>query len=132
MDHAVPYPEECVLSAPARTFVIVLTCLFALWSATSTFASRAPTAAERGAILKLIQNPYPKGWARRSVRISTADSRWAAVSIIANNGHASQVQDDVGTVYRLANGRWVVHQKGNGGGCRVPASVVHDLRLACY
>lgn len=95
-------------------------------------ASRPPTNAERSAILRAAgTNPYPSGWAHRTVRISTVSSRWAAVHIVANRGHQTQVQNDVASMYRTKHHGWVTHQVGNGGGCGVPAAVVHDLGLAC-
>ncbi len=33
---------------------------------------------------------------------------------------------------RRRDGRWRVHQRGNGGGCGDPRAVRRDLHLACY
>lgn len=96
------------------------------------FARRHATRGERRAMLALVGNPWPRGWAYRVVWVSTVDSRWAEVEILPMRGHAHQVQQDVGSTYRLRSGRWVMHQAGNGGGCHMPARVRRDLRLACY
>jgi len=96
-------------------------------------ASRAPTAAQRKAILQAGPgNPYPPGWAHLKVRVSTVDSRWAAIYILANPGHKNQVQPDVASVFHSKHRGWVDHQNGNGGGCGVPSQVKRDLSLACY
>lgn len=115
----------------ATAAAALMGCL-ALILAPAAGASRPPTRAERRAILKLVPNPYPRGLAHRVVRISTVNSRWGAVYIRPNRGHFHQVQPDVGSVYKMRSGRWILHQGGNGGGCRMSAAVRADLHLACY
>ena len=100
--------------------MLVPAMLVSLALAPVSRASRRPTHSERRVILRAGPgNPYPAGWARRYVRVSTVNARWAAVYIVANRGHRSQVQPDVASMYRLKSGRWVVHEAGNGGGCGV-------------
>lgn len=115
-----------------RLLMLIVTLACSTLMPGASWASRAPTRSERQALLWLVGNPYPHGWAHRIVRISTVDRRWGAVFIGANRGHHSQVQPDVASAYRLKSGRWVIHQTGNGGGCRMPKPVVRDLTLACY
>jgi hypothetical protein len=99
----------------------------------SSAASRSPTKAEEKAILQAAPgNSYPPGWAHLTVRVSTVDSKWAAVYIRPNRGHAHQVQSDVSSVYHTKHHGWVTHQDGNGRGCGVPARVRHDLKLGCF
>ena len=114
--------------------LVVSLCVFCFGTlAVTAFASRAPTSFERRAILRAAPaNPYPAGWAHRTVRVSTVNRRWAAVEIVADPGHTGQVQPDVASMYRTRSGRWIVHQPGNGGGCGVPRRVKEDLHLACY
>jgi hypothetical protein len=115
--------------------VVVSLCVlcFGTELAAASLASRAPTRFERRAILRAAPgNPYPRGWAYRTVRVSTVSSHWAAVHIVANRGHENQVQPDVASMYRTRHGGWIVHQSGNGGGCGVPRGVKADLHLACY
>jgi hypothetical protein len=113
--------------------IVVVSMLLTVVAASSSLASRRPTRKENRAILRAAPaNPYPAGYAHRFVRISTVDSRWAAVHIVASRGHHNQVQPDVASMYHLKRGAWVVHQEGNGGGCRMPSAVSRDLRLACY
>jgi hypothetical protein len=97
-------------------------------------ARRPPTKQERAAILRAAGNGcalYPPGSCRWVVRVSTARRGWAAVYIRPRRGQEGTVQPDVASL-RRTRGRWRVHQRGNGGGCGVPASVRRDLDLACY
>jgi hypothetical protein len=105
----------------------------ALSCASSSIASRASKPSENTAILRAAPgNPYPRGWAHRTVRVSTVDAKWAFVYITANRGHQNQVQPDVASMYHTTRHGWVVHQDGNGGGCRMPKPIERDLHLACY
>lgn len=115
-----------------RVTLVLATGLIALVVVSTALASRPATPSERVAILRAApKSPYPPGYARLTVKVSTVSSAWAAVYIRARRGHANQVQPDVVSLQRQG-GRWAVHQQGNGGGCRMPARVKRDLRLACY
>ncbi len=104
-----------------------------LLAVSPALASRPPTKSERMAILREAPgNPYPTGVARRTIRVSTVSARWAAVHVTATRGHQHQVQADVASMFHTKQHGWVVHEEGNGGGCRVPRGVVRDLKLACY
>jgi hypothetical protein len=116
----------------AATAALLLVAVSTLALAAPSVASRAPTPSEREAILQAAPgNPYPTGWAHRSVRVSSVDSKWAAVFITANPGHHTRVQPDFASMYHTKHHGWVVHQLGNGGGCRMPAKIRIDLRLFC-
>lgn len=98
----------------------------------STASSAGSRSGTQAAVLSAAPgNPYPKGWAKLTVRVSTVDPGWAAVYITANPGHEHQVQPDVASLHRTDQG-WKLHQSGNGGGCKVPLPVVRELKLACY
>jgi len=124
-----------VINRTVGSFLFVL-LLLAL--AGTALADRAPTRAERSAILDAVglegRGPdcgtYPPGSCRIWVRVSTANPHWGAV-FIGPAAHQKFVQPDVASVHKR-RGRWSVHQVGNGGGCDVPARVQRDLRLACY
>jgi hypothetical protein len=117
----------------AVTFAVALILGLSLTVAPASVASRRATGAEARAILRVAPgNPYPPGWAHLTVRVSTVDSRWAAVHVLPNRGHTHQVQADVASMYHTRRHGWVVHQVGNGGGCGVPSRVRRDLHLACY
>jgi hypothetical protein len=121
------------LRTTARAAALAVVAGVGLTLAPTSVASRAPTPSEKKAILRAApSNPYPKGGAARKVRVSTVDSRWAAVYITANPGHHNQVQPDVASTYHTRHHGWVLHQEGNGGGCGVPARVRNDLHLNCY
>jgi hypothetical protein len=115
------------------TGVLLLVSVAVLTIAPASVASRPPTHSEKRAILRAApSSPYPKGWASLTVRVSTVDSRWAAVYISANRGHQHQVQPDAASIYHTRRHGWVTHETGNGGGCGVPVRVSRDLHLACY
>jgi hypothetical protein len=101
-------------------------------------ARRKPTKGERTAILRALHGTnrfscqgYPAGSCKEVVRVSTARKGWSAVYISPTKGNENTVQSDVASLKRR-NGRWRVHQIGNGGGCGVPRAVARDLKLACY
>jgi hypothetical protein len=99
-------------------------------------ARRKPTKRERTAILRALHEhagcfAYPAGTCHEVVRVSTARKAWSAVYIRPARDNENAVQSDVASLKRR-NGRWQVHQLGNGGGCSVPRAVVRDLKLACY
>lgn len=99
-------------------------------------ARRKPTKRERTAILRALHEragcfAYPAGTCHEVVRVATVRMGWSAVYIRPTRGNESAVQSDVASLKRR-NGRWRVHQLGNGGGCGVPRAVVRDLKLACY
>jgi excisionase family DNA binding protein len=110
--------------------VLVLALLIV--SNSSALAARQPTSNEKRAILQHFQgSPYPAGWARLAIRVSTVDHRWAAVYIRATKGHFRQVQPDAASLYHTQSHGWVIHQIGNGGGCGLPRRVRADLQLYC-
>jgi len=121
-----------------REIVVGIVVAVSLIVASVAVADRAPNRVERAGILEALNlegrgpdcGTYPPGSCRIYVRVSTADSHWAAV-FIGPSGKQKFVQPDVATVH-LRRGKWSVHQVGNGGGCGVPGRVQRDLRLACY
>lgn len=99
-------------------------------------ARRRATPSERAAIIKAAHGRisckgYPAGSCVVKVRVSTARRGWAAAYVRPVQPGSNTVQSDVAS-FRRVNGRWRLHQVGNGGGCSVPRSVVKDLALACY
>jgi hypothetical protein len=122
-----------------RRWVIWALSLSLLTGALATPAAdarRKPTKRERTAILRALHEragcfAYPAGTCHEVVRVSTARKGWSAVYIRPTRGNENAVQSDVASLKRR-NGRWRIHQLGNGGGCGVPASVARDLQLACY
>src|ERR1700737_1638074 len=113
-----------------RRLTILLSAAILLSTPAFSVASRAPTAAERKAILQAGPgNPYPHGWAHLKVRVSTVNSRWAAIYILAHPGHENKVQPDVASVYRTKRRGWVDHLERDGGGSRGPRRGRPDLSL---
>ena len=101
-------------------------------------ARRNATKSERAAILRAVNhymNPcdaYRTGRCVEIVRVSTVRSSWSAVYIRpARRAYRAEVQSGDASVHRV-DGKWRLHQLGNGGGCGVPASVRRDLSLKCY
>lgn len=122
----------------ARTLTAAMATAILATSLTPADARRKATTVERVAILRVVhakQNAcrfYPAGHCSELVRISTVRTSWAAVYVRPSRpAYRHEVQSDVGSLRRV-DGKWRLHQIGNGGGCGVPASVRRDLSLECY
>ena len=99
--------------------------------APSALASRAPTRAERAAIVAASQKAdYPAGWYRFVVRVSSVNPTWAIIHGEPTTGHEAQVQLDFGLLHRSGHS-WVAHGISCGWTRDVPVAVVKDLRVSC-
>jgi hypothetical protein len=99
--------------------------------ASSALASRAPTQAERAAIVGASPKAaYPASWYRFVVRVSSVNPNWAIIHVEPTTGHEAQVQLDFGLLHRSAHG-WQAHGISCGWRKGVPAAVVRDLRVPC-
>jgi hypothetical protein len=117
------------------TKVLVALSMLAIAAPAIAEARRLPTRAERMAIMRQVDRQafyetYGRECVAFALRVSTVDSRWAAVTV-QRTKRSCNVQGDVESFHRGSAG-WRRHQLGNGGGCNMPAAVRDDLRLACY
>jgi hypothetical protein len=116
---------------------MLVATLVAAVAAQAAFARRAPTGSERTAIVKALPAFYHQKCIRYSIRVSTVDTRYAAVSFRFVPPRPSKTCSpfDGGVLMkRIAPGRWKKTGEGSEWPCAkagAPTPVIKDLFGGC-
>jgi hypothetical protein len=117
--------------------LLLVAILVAVVAPPAASAWRTPTAAERARIVAGLPAFYHQGCVRFAVRVSSVDSRYAAVSFRLVRTHGPCSPFDGQVLMRRATAKAAVWRKigeGSSWPCRVPgvtARVVRDLFGGC-